>query len=46
MQTQRRILAEKKLYWHFGIGAASLLENERYNNILDLNKYIAFINEI
>ena len=37
---------QRKNYIGFGIGAASLLENERYNNISDLNKYIAFINEI
>ena len=37
---------QRKNYIGFGIGAASLLENERYYNISDLNKYIAFINEI
>ena len=35
---------QRKNYIGFGTGAASLLENERYNNISDLNKYIAFIN--
>lgn len=32
-------------YMGFGIGAASLVKNIRYNNISDLNKYIAVMDE-
>ncbi|MBQ2643146.1 MAG: oxygen-independent coproporphyrinogen III oxidase [Eubacterium sp.] len=32
-------------YMGFGIGAASLVKNERYNNISELNKYIAVMDE-